>query len=119
MQAHLDPGVQQEMANRLCALEPISRHDIGQNSYRIKQVFDVMGDLRAHLASMNPYLSAADADIEALQACPCSSVCCSSTALDGSSFPVLEIALVQCNGLFSSFVRVSKTQLLQAPLLMI
>ena len=67
MQAHLGADVRQEMADRLCALEPISRHDIGQNSYRIKQVFEEMGGLRVHLASMNPYLSAGQADIEALR----------------------------------------------------
>lgn len=55
------------MADKLCALEPISRHDIGQNSYRIKQVLEVMGGLRTHLASMNPYLSAGESDIEALR----------------------------------------------------
>lgn len=59
--------MRQEAAHRLCALEPISRHDIGQNSYRIKQMFDMMGDLRMQLASMNPYLSAAEADVEALR----------------------------------------------------
>lgn len=65
----MDATVRLQMANRLCALEPISRHDIGQNSYRIKQVFEVMGGLRAQLASMNPYLSAAESDIEALRVC--------------------------------------------------
>lgn len=68
-QAGIDPIARQELADRLCAIDPISRHDIGSGSYRFAELLAHLRTLRIQL--MDPtrmaHAPAPVADVEALR----------------------------------------------------
>lgn len=68
--AALYPMARQELADRLCAVDPISRHDIGSGSYRFAELLAHLRALRIQLHAQMVEAPAAAADVDALQVCP-------------------------------------------------
>lgn len=71
IQAALYPMARQELADRLCAIDPISRHDIGSGSYRFVELLAHLRALRIQLHAQMAHASAPAGDVDALQVCPC------------------------------------------------
>ena len=66
-QAALNPEACQDIADRLCAIDPISRHDIGTASYRFTELLAHLRALRLQLHAQMAHAPAAPADVDALQ----------------------------------------------------
>jgi hypothetical protein len=76
LQGHLDPAVRAELAQRLCALEPSLRHDIGANIFRITQCLTLLHELREQLVARGATAQPTAAEVQSLL------VRCSSSTLD-------------------------------------
>lgn len=68
-QSTLNPEARQAVADRLCAIDPISRHDIGTGSYRFTELLARLRALWMQLHTQMANAPAAAADVDALQVC--------------------------------------------------
>eukprot|EP00892_Ulva_mutabilis_P009544 jgi/Ulvmu1/6962/UM033_0019.1 len=66
-QAALNPEARQAVADRLCAIDPISRHDIGTASYRFTELLGRLRSICMQLHAQMAHAPAAAADVDALQ----------------------------------------------------
>lgn len=66
LQGHLDSAVRAELAQRLCALEPSLRHDIGANIFRSTQCLTLLRELRERLAARGATAQPTAAEVQSL-----------------------------------------------------
>jgi hypothetical protein len=75
-QAQLDAGARAQSAARLCAIEPVLRHDVGAASYKIGECFAAMGALRLQMMHGEPLVRGHAAVVEEIRVRVCAAYPC-------------------------------------------